>query len=174
MINQVILVGRLTRDPDIKFTNDGKAYTTITLAVTRQFRNQNGELDTDFVQCILWRKTAEKTALYCQKGSLIGVIGRIQTRNYENQDGKRIFVTEVVAESVQFLSRKKQHYDHKQSVQNQHQLSQEQAQITQSCEPQVQLSHSELMKVLEEVQRQQPVHDEELEAEVMPIEPVPQ
>ncbi|MBM4761502.1 single-stranded DNA-binding protein [Bacillus sp. B15-48] len=116
MINQVILVGRLTRDPELKFTNDGKAFTSITLAVTRQFRNGNGELDSDFVQCILWRKTAENTALYCQKGSVIGVIGRIQTRNYENQEGKRVYVTEVVAENVQFLSKKTTRAEHPEPV----------------------------------------------------------
>ncbi|MFS0637319.1 single-stranded DNA-binding protein [Mesobacillus foraminis] len=106
MINQVILVGRLTRDPELKFTSDGKAVASVTLAVNRQFRNASGEFDTDFVNCILWRKTAENTAQYCKKGSILGVIGRIQTRQYENQDKKRIYVTEVVAETVQFLSKK--------------------------------------------------------------------
>jgi len=106
MINQVILVGRLTRDPELRHTNDGRAYTPITLAVTRQYRNANGEIEADFVQCILWRKTAENTVLYCQKGSVLGVTGRIQTRHYENQEGKRVYVTEVVAEHVQFLSKK--------------------------------------------------------------------
>lgn len=106
MINQVILVGRLTRDPELKTTSDGRAYMNVTVAVTRQYRNAEGELDSDFVQCILWRKTAENTALYCQKGSVVGVIGRIQTRSYENQEGKRVYVTEVVAENVQFLSKK--------------------------------------------------------------------
>lgn len=106
MINQVILVGRLTRDPELKTTSDGRAYMNVTVAVTRHYRNAEGELDSDFVQCILWRKTAENTALYCQKGSVVGVIGRIQTRSYENQEGKRVYVTEVVAENVQFLSKK--------------------------------------------------------------------
>ncbi|MBT2756677.1 single-stranded DNA-binding protein [Mesobacillus foraminis] len=106
MINQVILVGRLTRDPELKFTSDGKAVASVTLAVNRQFRNASGEFDTDFVNCILWRKTAENTAQYCKKGSILGVIGRIQTRQYENQDKKRVYVTEVVAETVQFLSKK--------------------------------------------------------------------
>ncbi|SEN50118.1 single-strand binding protein [Mesobacillus persicus] len=106
MINQVILVGRLTRDPELKSTSDGRAYMNVTVAVTRHYRNADGELESDFVQCILWRKTAENTALYCQKGSVIGVIGRIQTRSYENQEGKRVYVTEVVAENVQFLSKK--------------------------------------------------------------------
>lgn len=108
MINSVILVGRLTKDPELRHTPDGQAVTNITLAVNRNFKNQAGEIDTDFVSCILWRKTAENTANYCQKGSVIGVRGRINTRNYENPDGKRIYVTEVIAESVQFLSKKPQ------------------------------------------------------------------
>jgi single-strand DNA-binding protein len=106
MINQVILVGRLTRDPELKHTQDGKPVTNVTLAVTRQYRNASGEQEADFVPCILWRKTAENTAQYCKKGSVIGVTGRIQTRHYENQEKKRVYVTEVVAEHVQFLSKK--------------------------------------------------------------------
>lgn len=103
MINQVTLVGRLTRDPDLKVTPDGVYLCNITLAVNRQYRNQKGEVDTDFVQCTLWRKTAENTTNYCKKGSLIGITGRIQTRSYDNQDGKRTYVTEVVAENVRFI-----------------------------------------------------------------------
>jgi len=103
VINQVTLVGRLTRDPDIKYTTDGKAVANITLAVSRKFRNRAGEIDTDFVNCTLWQKTAENTANYCRKGSIIGVTGRIQTRQYENKEGKRIYVTEVLADSVQFM-----------------------------------------------------------------------
>lgn len=107
MINQVTLVGRLTKDPELKATGDGTSVVNVTLAVNRNFRNQKGEIDTDFVQCILWRKTAENTALYCRKGSLIGITGRIQTRNYEDKDGKRQYITEVVAEQVRFLDSKK-------------------------------------------------------------------
>jgi len=103
MINQVTLVGRLTRDPDLKVTPDGVYLCNIILAVNRQYRNQKGEVDTDFVQCTLWRKTAENTTNYCKKGSLIGITGRIQTRSYDNQDGKRTYVTEVVAENVRFI-----------------------------------------------------------------------
>lgn len=108
MINQVTLVGRLTRDPDVKITSEGTAVANVTLAVNRNFRNQKGEIDTDFVQCTLWRKTAENTAQYCKKGSLIGIIGRIQTRSYENQEGRRVYVTEVVAESVKFLDSRRE------------------------------------------------------------------
>ena len=107
MINQVILVGRLTRDPELRLTTEGTSVTSITLAVNRSFRNQQGEVDADFVQCTLWKKVAENTVQYCRKGSLIGVTGRIHTRNYENQEGKRIYVTEVIAESVRFLETKR-------------------------------------------------------------------
>jgi len=106
MINQVVLVGRLTKDPELRYTADGAAVVNITLAVTRNFRNAEGGIDTDFVQCTLWRKVAENTANYCRKGSIIGVMGRIQTRNYEKKDGQRVFVTEVVAESVRFMGGK--------------------------------------------------------------------
>ncbi|MDQ0269226.1 single-stranded DNA-binding protein [Cytobacillus purgationiresistens] len=107
MINQVTLVGRLTRDPELKRTQDGKAVTNVTLAVNRQFKNQDGEIEADFVQCTLWRKTAENLIQYCQKGSLIGITGRIQTRSYDSSDKKRIYVTEVVAEQVRFLEKKR-------------------------------------------------------------------
>jgi single-strand DNA-binding protein len=106
MINQVVLVGRLTKDPELRYTADGAAVANVTLAVSRNFRNAEGVIDTDFVHCTLWRKVAENTANYCRKGSIIGVMGRIQTRNYEKQDGKRVYVTEVVAESVRFMGGK--------------------------------------------------------------------
>jgi single-strand DNA-binding protein len=104
MINQVTLVGRLTKDPDLRITPEGTSVVNLTLAVNRQFKNQNGEYDTDFVHCTIWRKTAENTANYCRKGSVLGITGKIHTRNYQNQEGKRVYVTEVVAETVQFLS----------------------------------------------------------------------
>ncbi len=108
MINQVTLVGRLTKSPELKRTSEGTPVTNVTVAVNRQYRNQNGEIEADFVQCTLWKKTAENTARYCRKGSLIGITGRIQTRHYDNQDGKRVYVTEVLAETVRFLEQKKQ------------------------------------------------------------------
>lgn len=98
MINRVILTGRLTADPTIRYTPNGVAVTTFTLAVNRTF----GE-GADFLSCVVWRKQAENVANYLKKGSLAGVDGRLQTRNYEGQDGKRVYVTEVLAESVQFL-----------------------------------------------------------------------
>lgn len=107
MLNRVVLVGRLVKDPEMKYTQSGVAVTTITLAVNRPFKNQSGENEADFIRCIVWRKQAENVANYLSKGSLAGVDGRIQTRNYDDRDGKRVFMTEVVAESVQFLESKK-------------------------------------------------------------------
>ena len=106
LINRVILVGRLTKDPELRYTPSGVAVATFTLAVNRAFANQQGEREADFVNCVVWRKQAENVANFLKKGSLAGVDGRIQTRNYEGQDGKRVYVTEVVAESVQFLEPK--------------------------------------------------------------------
>lgn len=106
MINQVTLVGRLTKDPELKITTEGTPVTNVILAVNRHYRNHNGEFDTDFVSCTIWRKAAENTSAYCKKGSVVGITGRIQTRQYNNQEGKRIYVTEVVAESIRFLSTK--------------------------------------------------------------------
>ena len=107
MINQVTLVGRLTKDPDLRITQEGISVTNVTVAVNRPFRNQHGEIGADFVQCTLWKRTAENTVQYCRKGSLVGITGRIQTRYYDNQEGKRVYVTEVVAETVKFLDSKR-------------------------------------------------------------------
>ncbi|RHW40416.1 single-stranded DNA-binding protein [Neobacillus notoginsengisoli] len=102
MMNRVVLVGRLTKDPELRYTPNGLPVATFTLAVNRNFSNQQGEREADFINCVVWRKAAENVANYLKKGSLAGVDGRIQTRTYE-QDGKRMFFTEVVADSVQFL-----------------------------------------------------------------------
>lgn len=107
MMNRVVLVGRLTKDPDLRYTPNGVPVATFTLAVNRSFSNQQGEKEADFINCVVWRKPAENVANYLKKGSLAGVDGRLQTRNYEGSDGKRVYVTEVVAESVQFLEPKK-------------------------------------------------------------------
>jgi single-strand DNA-binding protein len=106
MMNRVVLVGRLTKDPELRYTPSGVPVATFTLAVNRNFSNQQGERETDFINCVVWRKPAENVANFLKKGSLAGVDGRIQTRNYEGQDGKRVYVTEVLAESVQFLEPK--------------------------------------------------------------------
>lgn len=105
MINQVTLVGRLTRDPELRTTSEGTPVTHITLAVNRSYRNSNGEVDVDFVQCTLWRGSAENICRYCRKGSVIAITGRLQSRHYE-KDGKRVYVTEVVAETTRFLGPK--------------------------------------------------------------------
>ncbi|EHL2674988.1 single-stranded DNA-binding protein [Listeria monocytogenes] len=106
MMNRVVLVGRLTKDPDLRYTPAGVAVATFTLAVNRPFKNGQGEQEADFIQCVVWRKPAENVANFLKKGSLTGVDGRVQTRNYEGDDGKRVYVTEIVAESVQFLEPK--------------------------------------------------------------------
>ena len=109
MINNVTLVGRLTRDVDLRYTQNGKAVASFGLAVNRPFKNANGEYDADFINCQAWGKQAENLANYMKKGNQIGVVGRIQTRNYENNEGKRVYVTEVVAEQVVFLESRKSH-----------------------------------------------------------------
>ena len=96
MINRVVLVGRLTKDPDLRYTPSGAAVARFTLAVNRTFSNAQGEREADFINCTVWRKQAENTANFLKKGSLAGVEGRIQTGSYEGQDGKRVYTTEVV------------------------------------------------------------------------------
>src|SRR5690625_7503359 len=103
MINRVVLVGRLTRDPDLRYTSSGIAVANFTIAVNRPFSNQQGEREADFINCVIWRKPAENLANYMSKGSLIGVDGRIQSRSYDGQDGIRVYVTEVVSDCVKFL-----------------------------------------------------------------------
>lgn len=106
MINNVTLVGRLTKDPDLRFTSSGTAVATFTLAVNRNYTSQNGNREADFINCVIWRKPAETMANLAKKGSLIGVVGRIQTRSYDNQQGQRVYVTEVVADNFQLLESK--------------------------------------------------------------------
>lgn len=103
MINNVVLVGRLTRDPELKYTGNNIAVASFSLAVNRNFKDANGERETDFINCVIWRQQAENLANWAKKGALIGITGRIQTRSYENQQGQRVYVTEVVAENFQML-----------------------------------------------------------------------
>lgn len=103
MINRVVLVGRLTRDPLLEYTPNGVAVANFTLACNRNFTNKKGEREADFIRIQVWRKQAENVATYLKKGSMAGVDGRIQTSSYENDHGQRVYVTEVVADSVQFL-----------------------------------------------------------------------
>lgn len=107
MINNVVLIGRLTRDVELRYTPSNQAVATFTLAVNRNFKNQDGEREADFINCVMWRQQAENLANWTKKGALIGVTGRIQTRNYENQQGQRVYVTEVIADSFQVLENKK-------------------------------------------------------------------
>jgi len=106
LINNVVLVGRLTRDVELRYTSNGTAVSTFSIAVDRPFTNASGERDTDFVNVVAWRKTAETIANFTRKGSLIGVQGRIQTRNYTNSNGQKVYVTEIVCENFSMLEPK--------------------------------------------------------------------
>lgn len=117
MINSVNLTGRLTRDPELRKSQSDIAITNITLAVNRSFTDANGERQADFINCVLFRKTAEIAQQYLRKGALIGVTGRLQSRSYENKDGQRVFVTEVVVENLAFLESKQQSQDSNQQSQ---------------------------------------------------------
>ena len=103
MLNSVALTGRLTRDVDLRYTQSGTAVGSFTLAVDRQFRSANGERETDFINCVIWRKSAENFANFTKKGSLVGVEGHIQTRTYDNAQGQKVYVTEVVVENFALL-----------------------------------------------------------------------
>ena len=107
MLNQTIIVGRLTSDLEVKETESGKKVTSLTLTVPRSFKNADGEYDTDFIDVVLWEAVAENTAEYCKKGDIVGIKGRIQTSLYETEEGSKRKTTEVVAEKVTFLSSKK-------------------------------------------------------------------
>ena len=106
-MNQVVLVGRMTSNPNVIETENGKKYTVINLAVQRAFKNQDGIYETDFINCKLWQGVAKSTSEYCNKGDLIGIKGRVETYNYDTENGRR-YITEVVADKVTFLSSKKQ------------------------------------------------------------------
>lgn len=108
MINNTVLVGRLTKDAELRYTPSNVAVATFTLAVNRTFKNENGDREADFINCVMWRQQAENLANWAKKGALIGVTGRIQTRSYDNQQGQRVYVTEVVAEQFQLLESKAQ------------------------------------------------------------------
>lgn len=105
-MNKVILIGRLTRDPELRYTSSNVATASFSVAVDRNFTNQNGEREADFINIVVWRKQAENCKNYLTKGSQVAIEGRIQTRNYDGQDGKKVYVTEVVADNVQFLGSK--------------------------------------------------------------------
>lgn len=106
MLNRVVLIGRLTRDPELRYTPKGVAVATFTLAVERNFKNAQGERETDFIPCVVYRQLAELCANYLAKGKLAAIDGRIQVRSFEGQDGQRRWVTEVIGDNVRFLSPK--------------------------------------------------------------------
>lgn len=103
MLNRVVLIGRLTKDPELRYTSNGTAVATFTLAVDRNYSNQQGERQADFLNIVVWRQLAELCANYLKKGRLTAVEGSIQTRNYDNQEGRKVYVTEIVADNVRFL-----------------------------------------------------------------------
>ena len=106
MLNSVAMTGRLTRDVDLRYTQSGTAVGSFTLAVDRQFKSKSGERETDFVNCQVWRKSAENFTNFTHKGALVGVQGRIQTRTYDDKDGKKVFVTEVIVDNFALLEPK--------------------------------------------------------------------
>ena len=115
MINNLTLIGRLTKDVELKYTPANQAVAQFTLAVNRTFKNANGERESDFINCVIWRKSAENFANFVKKGALIGITGRIQTRNYENAQGQRVYVTEVIAENFQMLESRNQQHEQQQA-----------------------------------------------------------
>ena len=124
MINNVTLVGRLTKDVELKYTPANQAVAQFTLAVNRTFKNANGERESDFINCVIWRQAAENFANWAKKGALIGITGRIQTRNYENAQGQRVYVTEVIAENFQMLESRSQQQGQQQGQAKQQQVKQ--------------------------------------------------
>ncbi|CCK20381.1 Single-stranded DNA-binding protein [Lactococcus raffinolactis 4877] len=124
MINNVTLVGRLTKDVELKYTPANQAVVQFVLAVNRTFKNANGERETDFINVVIWRQSAENFAKWAKKGALIGITGRIQTRNYENAQGQRVYMTEVIAENFQMLESRNQQQGQQQAQQ---QATQQQA-----------------------------------------------
>ena len=116
MLNQIVLVGRLTKDPELKVTEQGTKMSTITLAVPRNYKNAEGEYDTDFLDCVLWTGVAENTSEYCKSGDMLGIKGRVQTRLIENDDGSRTKRTEIIAEKVTFLSSKSKNKEEQQEI----------------------------------------------------------
>lgn len=107
MLNRIVLIGRLTRDVELRFTQEGKAVANFTLAVDRPFKNQRGEKEADFIRTVVWGKQAENCANHIGKGRLVATDGRLQIRSYDGNDGQRKYITEVVAENVRFLDRPK-------------------------------------------------------------------
>ena len=114
MINNTVLTGRITRDLELKYTGSGTAVLSFSIAVERPFKNAQGERETDFIDIVAWRATAENISKYFKKGDGIGIVGRIQTRNYENNEGRKVYVTEVVADNFDFPIQNKENYGNNQ------------------------------------------------------------
>lgn len=110
-MNKAILVGRLTRDPELKTTASGVSVVSFTIAVNRRFKNADGGYDADFINCVAWRQQAEFICKYFGKGNMIGIVGNIQTRNYDNKDGQKVYVTEVAVEECHFVEGKSNNND---------------------------------------------------------------
>lgn len=105
-MNRVNLIGRMTKNPELRRTNTGNAVTSFTIAINRNYQSADGQ-QADYINCVVWNKVAEATEEYCSKGSLVGVEGRLRSRSYDNAQGQKVFVVEVVCDSVQFLETKK-------------------------------------------------------------------
>lgn len=118
MINQVLLVGRMTRNLEVRYTQSEKAVGNFTLAINRRFKNQNGEYETDFIDCVIFGKQAETMAQYTKKGDLIGVEGSIQKRQYEDKEGNKRYVTEIMVEKITFLQTNKKSETTQETTQN--------------------------------------------------------
>lgn len=135
MINRVVMVGRMTRDPELRRTGSGAAVTSFTLALNRNYNSADGQ-QADYISCVVWNKVAENVAQYCSKGSLVGVEGRLRSRTYDNAQGQRVYVTEVVCDSVQFLETRAQR-ERNQSTMNQGMMNQNPMdQYSQPAQPQ--------------------------------------
>lgn len=141
MINNVSLTGRLTKDIDLRYTQSGVAVASFTLAVNRNYKDQDGNQQTDFIQCQIWRKAAENFANFTHKGSLVGIEGRIQTRNYDNQQGQKVYVTEVIVTNFSLLEpRNTQENNQEQPYQQSSQAPSSQTQGWEQSDPQVDAS----------------------------------
>lgn len=135
MINRVVMVGRMTRDPELRRTGSGAAVASFTLALNRNYNSADGQ-QADYISCVVWNKVAENVAQYCSKGSLVGVEGRLRSRTYDNAQGQRVYVTEVVCDSVQFLETRAQR-ERNQSSMNQGMMNQNPMdQYSQPAQPQ--------------------------------------
>ena len=111
MINEVILIGRITKDIEVRYTQSNRACASFTIAIPRGYKNANGEYESDFINIVVWDKLGETVGKYSKKGDLIAINGRLQVRSYENKDGKKVYVTEVVANKINFLTQKKKDND---------------------------------------------------------------